>query len=158
MGSRLRVQFLVLLLAGCGGQEKSTSKYIPDIPVECTAAQAADCSGTGLTLFAGLKESLGAECDDYLSGMNATLRRSNFTASATATTGRSGIYLTANLMSWENAWGGAIDTLEAGSYQICAFIDTNGNSVIDTNEPVGTGIVEMGTNNFVLETWSPAFN
>jgi hypothetical protein len=157
MRAWLSILMLIALTACGAGQEKS-SEFIPDIPVECTAAQAADCSGTGYTVYVGLTNSLGADCDDYLSGQNATQRRQSFDVTGSASASRNGIYLIATIDSWINSSGGTADVLLAGDYEVCAFIDTNGNGVIDTNEPTGTGTVTAGQTGFILNTWAPAFN
>ena len=148
----------LLALSGCGGEEEKSSEFIPDIQAECTSAQAADCAGNGYPIFIGLAPTLSADCDDYLAGQNATQRRQSFDASGVATTARNGIYLIATVSTWENSVGGTADVLLAGTYQVCAFVDTNSNGVIDTNEPTGTGQVTVGTTGFVLNTWAPAFN
>ncbi len=158
MGSLVRIALTLTFLSGCSVETADDTGFIPDVPVECTAAQAADCSGTGLAIFVGIKTSLGADCDDFLAGSNATQRRQMFEASATSTTGRSGIYLTATLDAWEDSVGGAVYALNSGTYQVCGFVDTDGDGTLDTNEPVGTGSLEMGATSFVLETWAPAFN
>lgn len=145
------------MACGSSSEEKS-SEFIPDIPVECTAAQVADCAATAKPIFAGLISNLTADCDDFLTGMNATQRQITFEASSTSITSRSGIYLTASMHNWVNNTGGAIDTLLPGDYFVCAFVDSNSNGILDTNEPVGEGVVTLGETDFVLDTWSAAFN
>jgi hypothetical protein len=111
-----------------------------------------------LPLFVGLIESLSERCDDFLSGQNALQRRLSFVATGEAVTSRSGIYLIGTVDSWKNSYGGRIDVLSPGTYEACAFIDTNGNGVIDTNEPYAGGTVQLGTDDFELTQWAPAYN
>ena len=149
---------LVFAALGCGKQEKS-SEFIPYVTALCTSTQAADCSGDALELFVGLVDSMaGADCDDFLTGMNATQRRLSFIASGTATTSRAGIYLTGTVTEWKGSTGATVDVLNPGSYQVCAFIDTDANGLLDTNEPVGTGALTPGGDFFELDDWLPAYN
>jgi|GEM_PF-5481483 len=156
---RFLVATAAALIVGCGGNEEKSSDFIPDIPIECTTGQAADCAGNNLPIFVGIVESTaGADCDDFLTGMNANLRQTSFLAWGTATSSRSGIFLTANITDWKDTSGGTIDVLEPGPYKVCAFVDTNSNDVIDTNEPVGEGTITAGQTGFVLDDWSAAYN
>lgn len=159
---RLREIFVTLvatILAGCGGSQEKSSEFIPDLPVECTSGQAADCAGNQLKLFAGIIDSIaGARCDDFLTGMTELQRRNTFLASGYATSTRSGKILTATVKEWISAAGGSIDVLNPGVYIVCAFIDTNGDGRIDTNEPVAEGKITSGKTGFVMTDWAPAYN
>jgi hypothetical protein len=159
MFARIAAVTLILLISGCGGGQEKSSDFIPDIPLECSSGQAADCAGNNLPVFVGIIESLaGADCDDFLTGMNATQRRTAFLAHGTATSSRAGILLTATITDWEDSLGGPIDVLTPGDYFVCAFVDTNSNGVIDTNEPVGAGTITAGQTGFILDDWTAAFN
>jgi hypothetical protein len=151
---------IAVLMTGCGGSGSAVkSDFIPDIEITCSSGQAADCAGTGLSLFVGLASAISGECDNFLaSATTPTQRQGLFAASGTATGTRNGIYLTAIVSSWVNSTGGSVDSLDAGTYAVCAFADTNGNGRVDTNEPVGRGSLTVGSTGFVLGDWAPAFN
>ena len=150
---------LILFLFGCGGTEEKRSEFIPDIPVECTSGQAADCAGNNLPVFVGIIESTGgSDCDDFLTGLNSATRQRTFVASGNTTSARRGVFLTANVSDWTDSFGGPIDTLTPGDYLVCAFVDTNRNDRIDTNEPVGSGVIRAGDVSFILDNWSAAYN
>ncbi len=151
---------LILTIAGCGSAgNEDASEFIPDVPLECVSGQAADCAGDDLPVFVGLSEGLaGSACDDFLTGMTAVQRRRSFLASGSSRSTAKGNILTATINKWENDLGGPIDVLPSGTYQVCAFIDTNGNGEIDTSEPVGEGQLIPGRTDFILSVWSPAYN
>lgn len=150
---------LIFFLIGCGGADENLSDFIPDIPMECTSVQAADCAGNNLPVFVGIIDSTaGSDCDDFLTGLNSATRQRTFTASGTTTSARGGIYLTATVSDWKDSFGGPIDTLTPGDYLVCAFVDTNRNDQIDTNEPVGGGVITAGDVSFILNDWSAAYN
>jgi len=160
MGLRQPVMaILIISILGCGGGEQKSSAFIPDIPLECTTAQVAGCSGNSLPVFVGIIESLGGvDCDDFLTGMNSLSRRTTFLASTSVTSSRRGIYLYAYADSWQNTSGGTVDVLAPGEYFVCAFVDSNSNGLLDTNEPVGHGTIKAGQTGFILSDWFAAYN
>lgn len=155
----MRIALLVLafILVSCNSAEVGED-FIPSLQVECEAGQASHCSGTALPVFVGIARSLVQDCDDFLLGKNALQRRQSFIASGTATSTRSGIYLVATIDSWVAPDGGSIDQLDTVMHQLCAFIDTNGDGDLDTNEPVATGNFFPGVTGQRLIDWKPAFN
>ena len=147
----------VYALIGCSSDAPEGTDYIPDIPIECDSGVVADCINPGKTAYVGLISSLVVSCEDFLNNLNDLQRRQSFAAYGSTNTTRSGGLLIGTVSTWENESGGRINAMESGSYQVCAFIDTNSNDRIDLNEPVGTGTVTLGQNSFILSTWSAAF-
>lgn len=146
-------------LAGCsGGGDESGGNFVPNIELECPSGTIGTCTGNGKTAYFGLIETLTLDCDDTLTGLNSAQRQALFLVSGTAVTVQSGGYLTGRITNWINSTGGQQDVLNPGTYQVCGFIDANGNGVIDANEPVGKGQVSAGTSNYIVTTWNAAYN
>lgn len=150
---------ILISLNACGGGGDSGDNFIPTVQLECATAAVAGCSQNGKAAWVGLIESLAADCDDTLATLTATQRQQLFNVNGSVISSQAGAYLTGRVSSWSNSTGGDQDVLNPGSYQVCAFVDLNGNDVIDTNEPVGQGQVSIGsTGTYILSNWSAAFN
>ncbi len=153
------IGILLATLVACSGDgEGSGGNFVPVVQIQCTTAAIADCGLNGKTAFVGLIETLTLDCDDTLAGLNATQRQQLFTVSGSVVTSQAGAYLTGRVSSWVNSTGGQQDVLNPGTYEVCAFVDSNGDGDIDTNEPVGRGQVSVGTSTYILTTWAAAFN
>lgn len=146
-------------LQSCGGGGDSGGNFIPTVQLECATAGVAGCSQNGKTAWVGLIESLAADCDDTLATLASNQRQQLFNVNGSVVSSQAGAYLTGRVSSWTNSTGGEQDVLNPGTYQVCAFVDLNGNDVIDTNEPVGQGQVSIGgSGTFILSNWAAAFN
>lgn len=154
--------FIFSILSGCGGGGGASDDgnlYIPDLEVLCDSGSVADCGGTNLPVFVGLTSTLNGEsCDDYLHLTTAIERRRLFQASATFSSSKSGNVLTGMADEWVNSTGGSVEALPSGTYEICAFVDSNSDGGIDLNEPVASGTLTVGQFATDLENWSAAFN
>ena len=151
--------FLFIQVGCSAGAGEEDSSYLPDLPIECTAAQVSGCAGTSLPVFIGwIKTTGGIACDDFLTGLNGSQRRQTFDASTTLTSSRRGIYLTGLAKNWDDQQGSTIRSLAAGTYQVCAFVDSNSNGLLDTNEPVGSDSIATGQSESVLKDWFAAYN
>jgi hypothetical protein len=150
--------FAVAALVRCSGGGGSSTSFIPDVWVECSTAQVSQCSGTGLSVWIGMTSTLSASCENTLVSLSASQRRLSFTATGSAVSTRKGIYLFASVTNWVSTTGATIDVLDPGTYKACSFVDTNGNDLLDTNEPVGSADIVVGQTNEPVSNWKPAFN
>ncbi len=148
----------ILILSSCGGNGEGSGNYIPSVQVECSGVAVTDCNQNAKTVYVGLIESLALDCDDTLNGLSESQRQQLFVVTGRATSTRSGIYLMALISQWKNSSGGSQSVLNPGSYHVCAFVDSNGNGQLDTNEPVGQGVLTTGAGTYILDTWTAAFN
>jgi hypothetical protein len=153
---RLMTAFMfILTISACGGgSDGESANYVPSVKVECSSAVVSDCALSSKPVFVGLVENLAMNCDNTLHGLNAAQRQLLFTVSGTATSGSNGIYLIATVSTWTNSSGGRQDVLNPGSYKVCAFVDSNGNGQLDTNEPVGSGQANAGDSYYILDSWA----
>ncbi len=149
-----------ITLSACGGGGDGGGNYIPTVQLQCATASVAGCSQNGKTAWVGIIETLtAADCDDTLATLNSTQRQQLFNVSGSVVSTQSGAYLTGRVSEWTNTTGGNQDVLNPGTYEVCAFVDLNGNDVIDTNEPVGRGQISPGgSGTYILSSWSAAFN
>lgn len=145
---------LAFVLVGCGGGDGSGSATsIPSVQIECSSAQVAGCAAHGKTAHVGLIESLALTCDGTLHGLSPAQRQALFAVTGSSVSSSSGSILTATINQWTNSTGGSQDVLNAGAYVVCAFIDSNGNGQLDTNEPLATGVATTGEGTVTLNSW-----
>ncbi len=150
----------VFMFTACSGGGDSGGNFIPTVQLQCATAAVAGCSQNGKTAWVGLIQTLTAgDCDDTLATLDSSQRQLLFTVSGSVVSSQAGAYLTGRVSDWINSTGGQQDVLNPGTYEVCAFVDLNGNDVIDTNEPVGRGQISTGgSGTYILSTWSAAFN
>jgi hypothetical protein len=155
LGRRIIFSLIAALtLTACGGGgDGDSANYIPSIQIECSSGLVGDCSLNAKFVYTGLIENLAMDCDSTLKALNASQRQALFTVSGSATSSRNGIYLIATINSWTNSTGGRQDIINPGSYRVCSFVDSNGNGQLDSAEPVGSGQVNAGDNNYILNSW-----
>lgn len=150
--------FCLFCLPGClsSGNAAGTD-FVPSVQIECTVAQATDCStgtGSGKTAFIGLLYNSSVDCGNYLFSLLTTAQRTQaFDVSSTVTTSTYGQFVIGLFTNWTNSSGALVDTMKHGTYQACSFIDINGNGRLDVNEPVGEGAVTMGNTDAVVSDW-----
>lgn len=142
------------VLIGCGGGDGSGSATsIPSVQIECSSTQVAGCAATGKTAYVGLIESLALTCDGTLHGLTPSQRQALFAVTGSTVSSSSGSLLTATISHWTNSTGGSQDVLNAGSFVVCAFVDSNGNGQLDTNEPIASGVATTGEGTVTLNSW-----
>jgi hypothetical protein len=144
------------LICGClegSGGGGANYDYIPDVQLECSSAQAAACGAAQFTIYVGLIRDLSVDCESYLHQISANNFTAVFDASGEALGHGSGSEMVGYATRWVNFQGNGITDLEEGDYRICAFIDKNGNAIMDNDDAVGEGQLSPGVTGVVVDDW-----
>ncbi len=151
---------LVLVACNEGGSGNQVQNFIPDIDIECSIIQSADCANgnTGKSVFVGLIADLSLNCEDYLLNTSSVALQNAFDALGESTVSFTHPSLNGFVTQWVNPQGTSISELtEESTYLLCAFIDINGNGQLDSGEPFGADEVTPGSSSSVVVTdWADA--
>ena len=145
---------VITLLNGCGDSSSGEDLLLPEVFIECeNILSGSGCSSSSSkTVYVGFTQSLN-DCTDVIEPISsATEFQQSFVASNTSSltdgTGR----IEAEITSWVDESGFTISQSSV-SLRVCAFIDTNSNATVDTNESIAVGTLFTGQAQITLDEW-----
>lgn len=136
--------FTSLIANGGCGKSQSQPVDIGSVQFSCNLASAQECdsSGTGKTVHIGLVES-STPCTTLMNAAGANFY-SQFSASGSTIALWDGTSaLTGTVSTWVDSSNNSVTALPEGTYRVCAFLDFNGNGILDTDEPFFSQLLNL---------------
>ncbi len=146
-----------LVFSACGDMSEELTEA-PQLDIECNFTQTNGCdpSNTGRSVFAGIKASTDVQsCRSQLGMISSNEEfKTQFLYTSQTKTDTNGSVITAVFTRWVNVHDVEVRELANASYRLCAFIDLDGNDVVDTGEPFADTIIKVGESFPPLSNWS----
>jgi len=150
---------LPFLYMNCSSSDSEQGALpIPNAKSVCLNLQSSQCTtfSSGRSIFVGITDNITVNCAFLLSSQNTNLLHQLFLASSIspASFNTTQAYLGAVHSNWKSSSNFSITTLENKQYLFCAFIDANGDSFLNSGEPLLSQQNLLGDLNHIdLESW-----
>lgn len=143
-------------MSSCSSSETTSLVALPNFDFECTSSQASDCSATANNkpFRLGLSFSSSFDCRTGLQSAGSDLKEI-FTLSSTATSEFTGLLMRGSALSstWVNSSNESITQVGSGTYTLCAHLDTNENSLLDSSEPISSRVLDISFPDQLSDSW-----
>ena len=134
------------LLLSCGYEDEAGDRVaVPTIDLACAYDEVLACnsSQSGKRLYVGLTSDLNFNCSEELELLLFQNHFKNyFEFTGQAQVQFNGIFLNAEVSRWYDHREFQVFHIPNQPYKACAYIDLNGNGLLDLSEPIGSGIID----------------
>jgi hypothetical protein len=145
------------VMIACGGKNDGIEANIllPHFDVECSVVQFSNCTidKANEKVFIGLTKNTSYSCEDLLDKPTPYYLDGSFAYSSRSTMADKGSFLVSTASVWQTKDFTPTWIMNSGTYKVCAFIDFNGNGIINSLEPFHESMYTAGQDFFPIDSW-----